>query len=248
MQEVLSRDRVLRPCRSSETAHPVVGGRTIRLRIRPHVPAPLARSQRRPRVTEPRMPVTRVVGHQVHEHPDTPLARFVDEAVEFGHRAELRVDAAVVGYVVSPVRIGRDRDRAQPDRTDAQPLEVVEMLDHALQIPCTVPVGVGERTHVYLVEDGGLPPRQLGSGRRRRPRHLRNPPVSRTPLTRKRSPFLRDHPATSLRPRGGFGILQATDSPESPVMARHRHPFNRRPPAPGTSRSTQGSHRASRSR
>ena len=51
--------------------------------------------------------------------------------VEVGEAAEERVDVRVVGDVVAEVGHRRAEDRRQPDRVDAQPLEVVQAVEDA---------------------------------------------------------------------------------------------------------------------
>jgi hypothetical protein len=49
-------------------------------------------------------------------------------------------------------------DRRQPDGVDAEPLEVVEAAADAGQVADAVPVRVGERARVDLVDDAVAPP------------------------------------------------------------------------------------------
>src|SRR3954454_17129215 len=48
--------------------------------------------------------------------------------------AGARADAALVGAVEAPVGVGRRERRFQPDAVDAEPCEVVEVVDDALQV------------------------------------------------------------------------------------------------------------------
>jgi hypothetical protein len=84
------------------------------------------------------------------------------ETVEVVERAELRVDRAVVGDVVAPIGVGRRHDRAQPNRVDAEPIQVIEMLRYACEIADTVTVRVRERPDVDVVHDSVAPPHGLG--------------------------------------------------------------------------------------
>ena len=65
----------------------------------------------------------------------------------------------VVGDVVAVVAQGRREERQQPDAGDAQILQVVELLDQALEIADAVVVAVVERLDVQLVDDGVFVPR-----------------------------------------------------------------------------------------
>jgi hypothetical protein len=63
-----------------------------------------------------------------------------DELVEVLEGAELGVDGLVVADVVSVVALWRGEDRGQPDRVDAQVVEVVEVADEPAQVPDPVAV------------------------------------------------------------------------------------------------------------
>ena len=113
---------------------------------------------------EPRVRVAGVVHHEVDDHPDAALVGLVEERVEVLDRAALREDVGVVGHVVAAVAQGRGEERRHPQAVDAQPLQVVELLRQALEVPGAVAVGVAERAHQHLVEHRGLEP----LGRRQR--------------------------------------------------------------------------------
>ena len=106
------------------------------------------------------MLVAGVVRHQVQKDPDPANARLGDQRVDIVKRAQVRLHLTEVGDVVAPVGIGRDGDRAQPDRVDAQPGQVVEAVDDAGEISLAVGIGVGERPWIDLVQDGRAPPRR----------------------------------------------------------------------------------------
>ena len=100
-----------------------------------------------------------MVRDEIEEHLDAAGVGFCDESVEILERAEIRVDAGVVGDVVAPVDVRRRVHGVEPDRVDAEPLEVLEPLRHALEIADAVAVRVGERAWIDLVEHGVSPPR-----------------------------------------------------------------------------------------
>ena len=150
------------PGRPAEDGLPVVG-RLGAVRPRPgpeQVQVPLRGAgrggQRRP---EPRVLVAGVVGHQVDDHPQPQRVRPLEERVEVGERAEQRVDVAVVGDVVAAVGLRGRVERREPDGVDAEPREVVEPGGDAGQVADAVPVGVGERLGVDLVDHRVAPPR-----------------------------------------------------------------------------------------
>jgi hypothetical protein len=100
-----------------------------------------------------------VVRDEIEEHADSFAVRGGNQRVERRERSHLGLDTAVVGDVVAPIGVRRHGDRAQPDRIDAQPLEVVEMVDDPLEIAVAVAVRVRERQRIDLVQHARGPPR-----------------------------------------------------------------------------------------
>ncbi len=107
---------------------------------------------------EPRVLVAGVVHDEVGDHSDAALVRLVDQADEVPQVAELREDLHIVGNVVSAVPEGRLVQRQQPQAVDAEPLEIVELVDEPADVPGAVPVGVGETPDQHFVEDGSFEP------------------------------------------------------------------------------------------
>src|SRR4051812_19756379 len=86
----------------------------------------------------------------------------VDEVVDVVDVPVVRVDREEVRDVIAAVAQRRVVEGQQPDAVDAQPLEVVELLDQTAEVAGAVSVAVEEATDVDLVEDGGLEPERLG--------------------------------------------------------------------------------------
>ncbi len=76
-------------------------------------------------------------------------------------RAERRVDPAVVLDVVAAVGERRGVPRREPERVDAERLEVGQAGAHAGEVADAVTVRVGEAPRVDLVDDGAAPPRRI---------------------------------------------------------------------------------------
>ena len=160
----LVRGRVVVPAAAAEHRLPVVG-RRLAPRTAPVAPdvevAPrvLARALR---LEEPRVPVRRVVQDHVEDdlHPARVHRR--DELTAVVHRAVLRRDGVVVAHVVAEVGLRALEERRQPERLDAQVLQVVELAQDAAQIADAVAAVVGEGARVDLVGRRALPP---GHGR-----------------------------------------------------------------------------------
>ena len=67
-----------------------------------------------------------VVDDEVDDHADAALLGAVRELDEVAERAVARIDVVVVGDVVAVVAAGRGLERHQPDRGDAEPVQIVE--------------------------------------------------------------------------------------------------------------------------
>ena len=96
-------------------------------------------------------------------HADAALVRLVDEAIEVLERAVARMDALVVGDVVAVVAQRRRVEGQQPERVDAEALQVVELLGQAGEVADAVAVAVEEGADVRLVDDGVLVPERITS-------------------------------------------------------------------------------------
>ena len=120
------------------------------------------------------MLVRGVVGNEIENDADATLARFGDQPVECGERAELRIDIAEIGDVVAEIRHRRGIERRNPDGVDLQPAQVIEATPETFEIADAVAVAVLERAQIDLIDDGAAPPfgagwlRMLCHGRRRR--------------------------------------------------------------------------------
>ena len=81
--------------------------------------------------------------------------------VEVVDRPVVGMDREEVGDVVAAVAQRRLVHRQQPDAVDAEPLEVVELLDQSAEVAGAVVVAVEEPADVDLVEDRGLEPERV---------------------------------------------------------------------------------------
>ena len=158
VQEVLAAGLVEVPGRAAEDAGPVVGQPTVGLGVGPDVVVPVGRVTPAQGIDEPGMLIAGVVGHQVHQDADAPLAGLADQGVEVVEGPEGGVDVPVVRDVVAPVAVGRAGHRRQPHGGDAEPRQVVELGHDAGQVAHAVAVGVGVGAGVDLVEDAAVPP------------------------------------------------------------------------------------------
>ena len=154
----LARGVVPGPGRAAERRSPVVGRRPVGPAVGPDVPVATLRRAARARVHEPRMPVARVVGHEIDQHAHPAIGGLRHQPIEIIDRAEVRIDIGVIGDVVAPVRVRGGVDRTEPDAVDAEPRQVVEMRDHPSEVAVSGPRRVGEGTRIDLVQDAVAPP------------------------------------------------------------------------------------------
>ena len=104
------------------------------------------------------MLVGRVVDDQLGDDLEAALLRLLDEALEVLQRPEIGIDGAVVGDVVAVIPPGRGIERQEPQRGDAELLQIAELVGQPGEIADSVIVAVGERLDVKLVDDGVLVP------------------------------------------------------------------------------------------
>ena len=177
-----------------------------------------------------------VVHDEVEDHADPALLRFGDQAVEVGERAVHGIDLLVVGDVVAEVHLRRREAGGDPDRSNSEILQVVELRGDAVEISDAVTVAVGEAAGIDLVEDRMLPP-LVGIGRLRERRARPEGEQSE----KRRSQIARSHGESSgvivldcarirktmSRPATGALILAlalgagaSADEPEFPSAAR----------------------------
>ena len=107
---------------------------------------------------------TGVTEHDVEQNLDVPTVCLIDQLLGILQGAEQRVDVAVVADVVAEVRHRGTKDWGQPDGVDAQPLQIVQVLDDPPEVTDAVSRGVGEAARVDLVHHRPSPPLQGLSG------------------------------------------------------------------------------------
>ncbi len=118
----------------------------------------------------------RVVHDEVGDHAHPALVRLLDELAEVVDRPVVGMDREEVRDVVAAVAERRLVHRQQPEAVDAEPLEVVELVDQAAEVARAVVVPVEEAADVDLVEDGALEPERIAL----EPLLGHQPPILRT--------------------------------------------------------------------
>jgi hypothetical protein len=114
-----------------------------------------------------------MVRDDVHDRADTELARGGDQLLRLLERPEGGVDRPVVDDVVAVVGQGRRVPGVEPERVDAQLVQIREPRAHTGEVTRPVAVPVGEAPDVHLVDDRVPPPGLAGPvGRPRRGERL----------------------------------------------------------------------------
>ena len=124
----------------------------------PDVPVRLGVVPRRARLHEPGVLVAGVVHHEVGDDPDAAAVGVLEERDEVADAPVVGMDVEEVADVVSAVAERRRVEGQHPDAVDTQPLDVVELLAQALEIPGAVIVGIEVAPDEHLVEDRVLEP------------------------------------------------------------------------------------------
>ncbi|OEI69691.1 trehalose synthase domain protein [Curtobacterium sp. ER1/6] len=158
VEEELPAHRVERPIRLLGVDEDDADVLVVLVGVAPHVEVAVGAVRVLAGLLEPLVLVRGVVDHHVDHDAHVALVRLRDEFAEVVERAELRQDRAVVRDVVAAVAHRRLEERRQPDGVDAEPLEVVQLADDALDVPDAVAVRVDERADHALVEDRTLVP------------------------------------------------------------------------------------------
>src|SRR5687768_12968065 len=69
----------------------------------------------------------------------------------------------MVGDVVAEVGLRAAKERRQPDRLDAELLQIIEAVEHAREVADAVAVAVGERARVQVIDGRAPPPRRAAA-------------------------------------------------------------------------------------
>ena len=98
--------------------------------VAPHVEVALGRTLRgQAGALEPGMLVGGVIDDQLNHHLQAAVMRLGQELPEVLHGAVVGVHAEVVGDIVAVIAQGRGEERKQPQASNAQVLQVVELTE-----------------------------------------------------------------------------------------------------------------------
>ena len=112
---------------------------------------------------EPGVQVGGMVGDDIDDDLDTGLVRGFGELVEIVHRTEFRVDVAVIVDIVPAVGELARIEGAEPNRVDAQLLEVADAAGNTGDVAEAGTGGVLERARIDLIDHRLMPPGRCGA-------------------------------------------------------------------------------------
>jgi hypothetical protein len=100
-----------------------------------------------------------MVDDEIDEHTYAALLRAVGEFDKIADRAVARIDAVVIGHVVTMVAIGRDLERHQPDGRDSEAVQIIQTTHQTLEVADPVAVGVHVSSHRQTIDHRVLVPK-----------------------------------------------------------------------------------------
>src|SRR5437870_6149745 len=83
-----------------------------------------------------------MIDDEIDDHPDAALPAALGEFNEVAERPVAWIDAVIIRNVVTVVLAGRWLKRHQPDCGDAEPVQIVETAQQALEIADAIAVGI----------------------------------------------------------------------------------------------------------
>src|SRR2546430_14426261 len=105
-----------------------------------------------------------MIDDEIDDDPDAALLAAMGEFDKIAERAVARIDAVVVRDVVAVVSAGRRLERHQPDRGDAEPVQIVEAPQQSLEIANAIAIRVHIGADRKAVDDAVLIPEVVNHG------------------------------------------------------------------------------------
>src|SRR6266581_7694886 len=109
------------------------------------------------------MGIRGVVDDQLGDDAQTPAMSLGYEMLEVLACPVLRVDIVVVSDVIPVILPRRRVEGQQPDRIDAEILDVIQLPGKACKIPYAIVIAVEERADVDFINDCVLVPKRIDS-------------------------------------------------------------------------------------
>jgi len=113
------------------------------------------------RALKPWVLIGSMVDNEFGDDPQIAAVSLADKRLEVGHPPIGRVDVLVVRDVVPVVAQRRGIERQQPQRGDAEILQIVELAAQPLEVADAVVIGVEKGLDVQLIDDRVLEPQRV---------------------------------------------------------------------------------------
>src|SRR5436190_19382840 len=112
------------------------------------------------------MLVRSMVDHQLRDDAQTAPLGLAHKRFEIAEGSVDRIDGIIIRDVIPIVLERRWIKRQQPQRRDAQVLQVIELLRQATKVTNAVRVAIEERANGYFIDDGAFVPERIKVRRR----------------------------------------------------------------------------------
>ena len=160
---IRARDRIPAPVRALEILEDDARLAVLVWRIAPDVEVAVVRSRLcRARSLKPWVLIRCVIDDELGDDSHSAAVSFLEKDLEVTEVAVDRIDLVVIGDVVAVILERRWIEREQPERRDAEVLEVIELLGETGKVANAVSIAVIKRTHMELVDDAVLVPERIG--------------------------------------------------------------------------------------
>jgi hypothetical protein len=107
------------------------------------------------------MLIAGVIDYELNHHLHVPLMRRIQELLEVAQSSIRRIHIHVIRNVIAIIAKRGREEWQEPQTRDPKILQVVQLRHQPLEIPDPIIVGIGERTHVNLVNDRVFVPERI---------------------------------------------------------------------------------------
>ena len=104
------------------------------------------------RLLKPQVLITRVIHHQVHDHPNPPLMSLCHQVLQIIHNAVVWQNLSEIPDVIAAIQQRGIKHWRQPDAIHPQPLQVIQHFRQTLKIANAVTVGIFKSLDQHLIK------------------------------------------------------------------------------------------------
>src|SRR5579864_310170 len=99
-----------------------------------------------------------MVGHKVQDDLKIALVRLFKQRIQVRQGSEERVGIGVIANIVAKIGHRRRIDRGEPERVNAEPLQVVQFAGDPRQVSYPIAIAIEKTAWVDLINHARLPP------------------------------------------------------------------------------------------